>query len=271
MTTLQMEHIFLPYGASRVHVLKMGHGKATLLAFHGFSEKASGFKQIMPALADTYTVYAFDFPFHGQTDWQEKADFTVNELITLIDQLASREQFTAFALMGFSMGGRLCLRLVAPFRHRLTRIFLIAADGIRTHKVFDIAMYPVWGRWLFRWVMQRPHFFFRVVGILYRSRLISRFLYEFAHNHMDTKEKRQRIFYTWVSLKNFSPPVAKVQALLVADGIPVHLFFGARDEVIRPEVGEAFCKHVPQATFDLIPKGHQLVHPVLIPYLQKYV
>lgn len=271
MTTLQMEHIFLPFGASRVHVLKMGHGKETLLAFHGFSEKATGFKQIMPALADTYTVYAFDFPFHGQTDWQEKADFTVTTLVALIDQLANREQFSVFALMGFSMGGRLCLRLVAPFRHRLTRIFLIAADGIRTHKVFDIAMYPVWGRWLFHWVMQHPHFFFRVVGILYRSRLISKFLYEFAHNHMDTAEKRQRIFYTWVSLKNFSPHVASVQELLIADGIPVHLFFGARDEVIRPEVGEAFYKQVPQATFDLIPKGHQLVHPVLIPYLQKYV
>lgn len=271
MAKVPAQSMYLPYGASSIHVLKMGQGPKVMLAFHGFSELAAGFADIAPALAETHTLYAFDFPFHGRTDWQEDHDMDTKDLQAIIRQLAEKEGFTRFGLMGFSMGGRLCLSVAEAFLSVLDGVWLIAADGIRTHKVFNIATYPVWGRWVFKWVMKRPQFFFRVVNGLYKMRLLSKFLYDFTHNHMDTVAKRNRIFHTWISLKNFVPNVPVVQQQLIDHNIPVHLFFGERDEVIPPQVGEAFARGVPHATYDLVPKGHKLVHPILIPYLQKYL
>lgn len=271
MTHTSVRHLYLPYRSSRMHLLKVGSGPKVVLAFHGFSEEANGFLEIAPAFSGTYTLYAFDFPFHGKTEWHEPSDLDLSDLTAMIRQLQNMEGFSSFSLLGFSMGGRLCLSVVPHFLPALDGLFLVAADGIRTHKVFNIAMYPIWGRWVFRWVMQKPGVFFRLVESLYSIRIISRFLHKFAKNHMDTPEKRNRIFHTWVALKNFVPDVPVVQRLLTEAVIPVHLFFGERDEVIPTEVGRKFASGVPHATFDIIPKGHKLIHPILVPYLKKYL
>lgn len=271
MPAKPVDHLFLHYRSSVVHVLRMGNGPKKVLAFHGFSEEAAGFQALAPAFPDEYTLYAFDFPFHGQTDWQERHDLQKQDLEALIHQLGQEEGFSRYSLMGFSMGGRLCLAMVEHLLPQLDSLFLIAADGIQTHKVFNISIYPVWGRWVFKWIMTQPGAFFKLVGFLYRSKIISRFMYDFTRNHMDTPEKRNRIFHTWVALKNFVPDVPKVQRILTEQKIPVHLFFGQRDEVIPADVGRAFLASVPHATFDLVPKGHKLIHAVTIPYLQKYL
>ncbi len=263
-----LQSFTLPLRRSVVHGWKMGDGARCVIAFHGFSENALAFKELWPAMpADTMLV-ALDFPYHGYTDWREES-FTPDDLHQLVQQLLHRFQVTRFSLMGFSMGGRLALSLVPRVAHQLDRLILLAPDGIQTHKVFDMAVYPVWGRWAFRLVTKKPQLFFFAVRMLYRSGRLSRFIYEFTINHMDTAEKRHRIFHTWQSLKHFVPDIPAVQEILRAHRVPVHLLFGATDQVIRPAIGKRFVRQMPEATLDIVPKGHKLVDKVSVPYLQR--
>jgi pimeloyl-ACP methyl ester carboxylesterase len=256
---------------SSIHYIKTGKGKHVILAFHGFSENATGFNQISEALGDSHTLIAPDFPWHGQTDWVENRVFTKDDFFRVIESILKQYDIEKFSVLGFSMGGRLALNLVEKFPERIKQVFLVAPDGIKTAFVFDLAVYPLWGKWIFRTVMRKPGLFFFLVKLLYKTGGISRFMYEFTFNHMNTQEKRDRIFYTWVSLKKLSPSVPESKKIINQYKIPVHLFFGKTDEVIRPEVGKYFMEGLDHATLDIIPKGHKLIHPVLIPYLKKYL
>lgn len=271
MADVVMKHIFLPYDPSVIHVLQIGTGDIPILAFHGFSEEAASFIALAEGLPKRYVLYAFDFPYHGQTQWRSPHHMSLADLQAIVQQLLVREGFRQFYLMGFSMGGRLALSLSGPLLSQLLGLVLIAPDGIRTHQVFDIAVYPAWGRYVFRMVMKKPGLFFYLIRLLRKGKVLSKFIYEFTLNHMDTQQKRDRIYNTWVSLKNFNPPVQVLQRQLAQAGVPVHLFFGRYDKVIKPGVGAHFCKSIPQATLDIVPKGHQLVHPVLLPYLLPYL
>lgn len=261
---------FIHYRNSEVHYLKFGSGPRHVVAFHGFSEDAAGFVSIAPAFEPQYTLHAFDFPFHGHTQWREGRAFTEQDFYKIIAEWMVREEVERFSILAFSMGGRLAMELVLAFPEMVDQVFLIAPDGIKTHPAFNVAVYPVWGRWLFRLVTHKPSLLSFAVRLLYRSRIISRFLYEFTSNHMDTPEKRERIFQTWMSLKHFEPGIKEVKRVLNEHRIPIHLFFGIRDEVIRPEVGQSFVKDLPHATLDILPRGHKLIDPTLIPFLKKY-
>lgn len=266
-----MNSLYINYRSSAIHCLRIGSGPKAVLAFHGFSEDSAGFLELAPAFGVEYTVYAFDFPWHGRTRWREKRPLSPDDLEAIVQQLLLQEGIQRFSMFGFSMGGRLCLCLAEAFAGRLDALFLAAPDGIRTHKVFNVAVYPVWGRWLFRIITRRPGLFFYIVKLLYRNRRISRFLYEFTVNHMDTREKRERIFQTWVSLKHFVPDLSGVKQVLNTHEVSVHLFFGEYDKVIRPGVGRVLISGLNHATLDIVPKGHKLVSSALVPFLKPYL
>jgi pimeloyl-ACP methyl ester carboxylesterase len=193
------------------------------------------------------------------------------DMLQGLAMIGIKESVDHFSMFGFSMGGRIVLSLLPKLHPRVEQVFLAAPDGIKTQKVFDVAVYPAWGRWLFRMVSKKPELFFFLLRILRQWGRISKFMYEFTTNHMDTREKRDRIYYTWVTLKNFTPDVAALKNWLNEKQLPVHLFFGETDEVITPSVGRYFQEDLPHCTLDVIPKGHKLIDPVLVPYLKPYL
>jgi len=193
---VQSESRFLTCQHSEIHYLVFGHGAEPLIAFHGFGENAATFEALFPSLAQKFTVYAVDFPFHGKTRWDSRDKLDKKIFSAWIEKLLDIEGINHFSVMGFSMGARMVMAALMEFKSRIHTVFLIAADGIKTHPVFNVAMYPGWGRFIFKKVMHNPRFFFQLLGLLYRFKLVSKFLYNFTRNHMDTPEKRQRyLFY----------------------------------------------------------------------------
>ncbi len=266
-----LHEAFLHYRQGRIHYLRFGNGPKTMIAFHGFSEDARSFLELAPALEPLYRVFAIDFPFHGKTEWPGNEEFSPEDMIAVIEMLGAKEGFERFSLFGFSMGGRVVLSMLPHIYRQLDKLFLAAPDGIHTQKAFNIAVYPAWGRYLFRLISKKPDLFFFLLRIAYKHGRISRFMYEFTSNHMDTREKRERIYNTWMTLKHFQPDIPRLKALIDKEPIECHLFFGKTDEVIRPAIGTEFQKNMQHCTLDIIPKGHKLIDPVLIPYLKPYL
>ncbi len=267
--SIQAESRFLACGHSAIHYLVFGCGKQVLFAFHGFGENADTFEVLEPSLGQRFTVYAIDFPFHGKTQWDANEPLNRKMFIAWFDRLLKANNIEKFSVLGYSMGARLAMSILMAFPDRVRSIFLLAADGIKTHPVFNIAMYPAWGRFLFKKVMSNPRLFFAVLRLLFKLHIVSKFLFNFTQNHMDTPEKRQRIFFTWNTLKEFIPDVQVLKKILTDEAIPTYLFFGRYDEVTPPKTAVKFSKNLPDCYLQIIPHGHRLIAPFMNAYLEK--
>ncbi len=165
--------------------------------------------------------------------------------------------------MGYSLGGKVSLSMVEFFANKMAQLILLAPDGVRTHPLYNLATYPSIGRKLFKYIVDRPSAFFTLVKSLYKLRLISKFLFEFTMNHMDTYEKRIRLYNIWVSLCDFIPKNYKIKKILNQHKVKVHLFFGLRDEIIRPKAAHYFKTGLDYVDLTFLSAGHLIVNKKL--------
>lgn len=259
----------IAYRHSTIAVLVFGHGSRALLAFHGFGEAGSSFLALEPTLRSTYTVYAIDLPWHGETQWKEPEHFSTDHLHEIVDLILRTYQIDRFDVLGFSMGGKCAMYVTKFFPAQISTLWLLASDGIRTNKIYNVAVYPKWGRTLFKTTIQNPGWFFAMVNVASALRLISPWLKKFTINHMNTLEKRQRLYHTWISMSTFNPDIAKVKSTIRKHEIVTMLIFGKRDEVIPPNVGQSFAEGLPKAHFIPIDRGHYFIDARLNPVIEQ--
>lgn len=258
---------FLAFKNSTFHYTVYGNGAEPLIAFHGFSESGRSFASLKPALCDRYTIFAFDLPFHGATNWDEKKPFTKQDLVQIILAFLSEKKFDKFALLGFSMGGKCALHLMEAMPEKISSIWLLASDGIKTNKIYNVAVYPLWGRELFKTTINHPAWLFAVVNTAHKLKLLSPWLKKFTYKHMDTKEKRLRLYNTWISMAAFNADIKLVQKNINTNQIPTLLFFGKRDEVIPIAVGEYFAEGLNNCHLTKLERGHYFIDEKINPFI----
>jgi len=106
---------------------------------------------------------------------------------------------------------------------------------------------------------------------LNRIGILSPWLMKFTLNHMDTLEKRERLYNTWVSMAGFKISIKALKSTLNQFSIPVWLVFGKRDEVIPPKVAHLFADGLEHVNIELIDRGHYFIDEGLIPVLKELV
>ena len=253
-----MEKGFLPYKNSLIEYRKSTKKDKLLILFHGFGDKAALFEPIFPALEKEFEVWALSFPYHGETQWEEglfsKDD--IESIIRIILKLSGKDKFS---LLGYSMGGKVALNMLVRFPYQLVQLFLLAPDGIKTHRLYDIHNLPIVLIWLFKSLMKRPNLFFKIASMAHQSRLLSKFLFDFTKNHFNTEEQRIRFFMVADSIRTFKPDLEKVKSIINSENIKVTLFLGKRDEVILPEVAEVFSEGLATCEVIWLNRGHLLI------------
>lgn len=250
-------HYFdLPKG--KLSYLKFGKGKRLLIALHGFSDQAILFKALEESLSPHYTVYAIDFPFHGNTVWNA-AYFESADVLLFIERILQDFDTKRFDLMAYSMGGRIALKILPELMGQLNHLYIIAPDGIGTKWMFDVTRLPFFTRRLLQRTLQQPQWFFTVLSFLKKRKILTTFLHDFAYNHIKTPERRKRIFGTWASIQRFQFAAKDRKALLVNHQLPTDVYFGIRDEVIPIRIGEWLSEGVATIRLHRLEEGHLLV------------
>ncbi|MFN0276084.1 MAG: alpha/beta hydrolase [Chitinophagales bacterium] len=250
---------FLQYQNSQIHYLQFGTGDKILFAFHGFSENGNSFFVLEESLGKKYTVVAIDLPFHGETQWNEMSHFTNIDLENIIRLFIGQYKQERFSVLGFSMGGKCALYVVKFFAPQIDELFLMASDGIKTNKIYNVAVYPKWGRELFKTTINHPGWLFTIVKVASKLKILSPWLKKFTEVHMETKEKRERLYNTWISMAQFNPDITLVKEKINANAIKTYLFFGIRDEVIPVSVGESFAMNLKYCSLTKLERGHYFI------------
>lgn len=261
----------IKYKNSVFNVDCFGGGTQIVICFHGYGESASSFHFLEHIAVDNYRFYAVDLPYHGQTQWNEGNDFTTSELVNIISMIQNLHQLTypdwgekkdeQIILMGFSLGGRVCLNAYEQSPENFKKIILLAPDGLKVNIWYWLATQTWIGNRLFEFTMKKPGWFFKLLKTMNRTRWINQSIYKFVHFYINDEKVRHQLYQRWTGLRKIKPNLPKIKEMIREHKTPVRLIYGRYDRIILPVRGEKFCKGLePFCNLKVIRSGHQVLH-----------
>jgi pimeloyl-ACP methyl ester carboxylesterase len=111
---------YLDVGGSRLRYIKAGRGP-NLVLLHTLRTQLDLFEKVVPDLANSFTVYALDYPGHGYSDIPQArydADFFAGSVEGFLDALDLRD----VTLSGVSIGGAIALILAGRRNPHVARV-----------------------------------------------------------------------------------------------------------------------------------------------------
>lgn len=120
----------------------MGSGPAVLL-IHGIGDSSATWLDVMPKLAERYTVIAPDLLGHGSSD-RPRADYGIGAYACGMRDLLSVLDIDSVSIVGHSLGGGVAMQFAYQFPERVERIALVSAGGVGrgVHPVLRMAAAP---------------------------------------------------------------------------------------------------------------------------------
>ncbi|ABH00755.1 probable 2-hydroxy-6-oxo-6-phenylhexa-2,4-dienoate hydrolase (plasmid) [Rhodococcus jostii RHA1] len=120
-----------------------GDGPALLL-LHGIGDNSSTWTEIIPHLAENYTVIAPDLLGHGRSD-KPRADYSVAAYANGMRDLLSTLGIDHATVIGHSLGGGIAMQFAYQFPQMVDRLILVSAGGITkdVHPLLRLAATPI--------------------------------------------------------------------------------------------------------------------------------
>lgn len=268
MTTGNSEHINL--GKEKLHCLYAGNGKKLLVAFHGYGNNAAMFLQFAEHLAD-YTIVSIDLPHHGNSSWPDNLHLTEQHLTDLVQQLLTQYNCQSISLMGYSMGGRVCLKIAELVPEKVEKIILLASDGLTFNTFYYFVTRTTTGRYLFRSFLSSPKRYMPVINWARKRNMIDASKHKFAMQYLNEAQERHFLLKVWPCMSLLIPDYKNLRIQLTQHNIHVCVYMGKYDKVIPVNLAERFKGALSNANIELhiLNKGHRLIDEDTLPIIAK--
>jgi len=256
--TLKIGHITWSY-------VEHGSGNELWLAFHGFGQDAMIMSHFMKTLRPNARVLSFDLPLHGKTTISTEFKMTKDllmpsDLAELVGRITRESGAKSCSLIGFSLGGKIVLKLVEMIPGKLDCIVLIAPDGLKTNLLYNFTTNTALGKMCFKLLIRFPQPFFVISKLLRISGLLNKKVHQFIIDQMGSKEKREKVFLTWQMFKKIKPELKDVRSKIWRYHIRPILVFGKHDRVIHPKLAKRLSgRNCTTAKVFILEAGHRLL------------
>ncbi len=105
-------------------------GVPCVVLLHGFTGSKASWTGLARSLRSAWRVIALDLPGHGDTVIHDRRfDYSLAATAELVAEALARLDAAPFALVGYSMGGRLALQLALVHPRRVARLVLESASA----------------------------------------------------------------------------------------------------------------------------------------------
>ncbi len=269
MSTIESRQIELH--GHRVSYRIAGEGPLMVLV-HGITSTSDVWREVMPRLADRFTVLAPDLLGHGESA-KPRGDYSLGAYASGIRDLLAALGHESGTFVGHSLGGGIVMQLAYQFPERCERLALISSGGLGrgVHSVLRAAALPG-AEWVLPLLAQtRLHDAGRALGGLLK-RMGVRSAPELAelargYGSLSDGEARQAFLHTLRAV--IDPQGQRVSArdrLYLAAEVPTLLVWGERDRIIPAAHGRRAHEEIPGSRLVEIPNaGHfpQLDQPHL--------
>lgn len=256
-----MQTGFISYNASRIHYLRWGQGDKVLVCLHGYGESAGSFALLEPVLGEAYTIVAPDMPWHGETEWNEGLYMAPAVLVEIVKEIVAKEGLgRRWALMGYSMGGRIALSLLQHASEHISGLVLLAPDGMKVNPWYWLATQTSVGNRLFRYTMDHPRWFMTMLKLGNSLRVVNKSVYKFTSHYIGDREIRHALYTRWTTMRGFRPRLHQVQENVRSQGILIRILYGRYDRIITSPAGEKFCRGLDaHCRVEILSCGHRLL------------
>ena len=131
------ERVPEPVFGGRVMLYRAGKpGGDPVVLIHGLGNPGSrDWAKVIPALAQSYDVYALDLPGFGLSDKGNHL-YSPSNYVRVLDAVLDGRPSRPFALIGHSMGGAVALAYAATYPHRVRRLIVVDAAGVLHRSVY---------------------------------------------------------------------------------------------------------------------------------------
>ena len=251
---------FFQHRNSTFHYCTFGNGSLPLIAFHGFGQTGQMFAPVAESFGRKYTIYSFDFAYHGRTEWNEKTACTKSALIAALNEFMRLKGFDKISLMGFSMGGRIVLSLIADFASKLKEVFLISPDGISERIYYRDIIANKAGEAVFRKILKHPEMLINATQTFSKIGLTKKYVADYVKSYLGEERRRIKIFNVWLSMQTFRANLRSIREASARDHLKIYLMWGKHDKMLPVEYAHRFKKAVPSSELILVDGGHFIVN-----------
>lgn len=252
---------FFKYQSCSIHYRLGGTGSRPLVCFHGYGETSAAFSFLEKNIGNSYRIVAIDLPFHGETEWS-LPDLTDSQLSDVIMQLLQHLELPQhdIHLLGFSLGGRMALCVLQCLQERISRIVLLAPDGLTVNFWYWLATQTGPGRSAFRLTMRRPGWFMGLLHGANKLGLLNQSIYKFIKYYIHDDLVREELYQRWTGLRKCTPQTGKIKVIVQQHHITVRLLYGRHDRIIGNKQGNRFLHGISQGSLQMLNCGHQVLH-----------
>lgn len=261
-----MESKFATIGTQKIHYLQTGNGERLLIGFHGYGNDASLFKELSKHLQHSFTMLFIDLPFHGQTDWNSDTPVLKEELCEWINYFMNEFSVEKISLIGYSIGGRVCLSIVEEMPKLIDNCVLVAADGLVFNPFYHIVTRNNIGKAVFKYFLSNDKNL-RLIKAIHKRRLLDERKYKFIMQYLKTQNERNKLSDRWISLSLLVPNNKKLKSVILKHDIPIAVFMGERDTVIPVAKAKKFAKGLASVQVHILKKGHRMFDSETIPLI----
>ncbi|MDR3679148.1 MAG: alpha/beta hydrolase [Flavipsychrobacter sp.] len=265
---MQRTGIYVLRGDEELHYIVMGTGKKLLLTFHGYSNNATLFIPFEKYLGREYTILSFDLPYHGSSKWDGR-QLSMADLCLLSRDMKERYSVDKFSLMGYSLGGRICLAITEHMPEQIDRLVLLSSDGMSSHSFYSFSTTTYLGKRFMNHLVEKPGVYISVLNQLSRFKLIKTSLHTFVLNHLQNKQSREFLRNVWNVTSSLRPYIGRLKSMLNKYRIPVYVFVGQYDTIIPARLAINFVKNLKTAHLTILNCGHRTINTQSIPEIAK--
>jgi pimeloyl-ACP methyl ester carboxylesterase len=248
---------YLEIGQNSLHYLKYGSGSRLLLAFHGYSNSASLFYPFESYLGKEFTILSIDLPHHGKSKWPDSQLLHKEDLVKMVIGLKQEYHVEQVSLMGYSLGGRVCLCLAEWMPEVIESVVLIASDGLVFNPLYYFVTKTFFGKKLFRKFLTNPAKYLKFIDWLNNKKLLNPSQYKFAMYYLESDADRAFLLKVWPGMSLIVPRMNKLRKAITAHKIPVHIFMGSYDRIIPLPHAYKFRKGLNTVQLHILEKGHR--------------
>ena len=259
------ESSFVELPNGRLHYLRMGTGKRLLLCFHGYGNNAALFTAFESYLEREFTIISIDLPHHGRSEWDEKVLLETQDMVELVGQLTTTFGVQKISLLGYSMGGRVCLTIASLVPQYIDKILLIAPDGLVFNPFYYFVTRTFIGKNLFKSFLTRPGKYLNLIEWLHEKKWIDSSRYKFAMYYISSEKDRRFLLKVWPGMSKIVPDRRKLQAACKKYQFPVFIFMGVYDRIIPVPHAEKFKRSFRNVHLFILEKGHRVFDATTLP------
>jgi pimeloyl-ACP methyl ester carboxylesterase len=218
---------------------------------HGTPFSSYVWRRVVPALAQTNTVYAFDLPGYGSSEKREGQDVSLAAQGRVLSELLNHWGLDNPAVVGHDFGGAITLRA-----------HLLEGRDFRKIALIDAVALSPWGSPFYRLVQDHVGVFRQMPAYMHEA-IVAAYVRDATYVPMDDETlgpyiepwlspQGQEAFYRQI-FQNDPRYTDEVQPLYARIERPVMILWGEEDRWIPPEKGQQLHEAIPGSQLRTIP------------------